>query len=114
MEKVEKRGGKRPGLGRKPTAIELDRERKRYQLPTQAKTFAHLDSPMQYLMNVMLDSQASWERRDDAARALLPYFHRKLADKTIGIKEAAQQEAESAGVDTEWEDDLTFNPSKAN
>jgi hypothetical protein len=114
MEKVEKRGGKRPGLGRKPTAIEAERERKRYQLPGQAKSFAKLDSPLQYLMSVMMDAQASWERRDDAARALLPYFHRKLADKTIGIKEAAQDAAESAGIDTEWDGDLTFTPSKAN
>jgi hypothetical protein len=106
-------GGKRPGAGRKPTVLEAERERKRYQSPEQAKVFRGVDSPLQYLMRVMTDPGAEWERRDAAARALLPYCHRRLADKAIGLKEAAQQEAETAGSDSEWGDDLV-TPSKAN
>jgi hypothetical protein len=100
-------GGRRPNAGRKPKAIELERERRRYQLPEQAKVFRGVDSPMTFLFKVMLDPNAEWERRDAAARALLPYCHRRLADKAIGLKEQAQSDAETAGVDSEWGDDLT-------
>jgi hypothetical protein len=108
------RGGARPGAGRKRRDIEDARERSRFQSPEQVLTYAGADSPLSYLLTVMRDETADWERRDHAARAALPYCHRRLAAMEIGKREAAQAEAETAGENSDWEADLTFTPSKAN
>jgi hypothetical protein len=110
------RGGARPGAGRKRRDIEDARERSRFQSPEQALTYAGADSPLSYLLTVMRDETADWERRDHAARAALPYCHRRLAAMEIGKREAAQDAAESAGENSDWQEDLQFSPSstKAN
>jgi hypothetical protein len=105
-------GGKRAGAGRKRFDIQADRERQRRQQPDQAAYYDSLQSPLDYLLGVMTDPSAEWSRRDDAARAALPYCHRRLAASEIGKKDQAQAEAETAGVDSEWEADLQFSPSK--
>jgi hypothetical protein len=70
--------------------------------------------PLEYSLQVMRDETATPRRRDEAARAALPFCHRRLAALEVGKKEQQQSEAESAGTDTEWESDLAFTPSKAN
>jgi hypothetical protein len=108
------RGGARPGAGGKRRDIEDARERSRFQRPDQAETYGNVETPLQYLLRVMTDPTADWERRDAAARAAAPFVHARFASKEIGKKEQAQAEAENAGQDSEWEADLQFSPSKAN
>jgi hypothetical protein len=66
------------------------------------------------MLSVMRDPLADFHRRDEMAKAAAPYCHQKLAAKEVGKKEIAQADAEAAGVGSDWEDDLQFNPSKAN
>jgi hypothetical protein len=108
------RGGARPGAGRKRFDIAADRERQRRQHPEQAAYYDSLLTPLDYLLGVMRDASAEWSRRDDAARAALPYCHRRLAAMEIGKKQIAEQEATTAGEGTDWSEDLQFSPSKAN
>ena len=61
----------------------------------------------------MADPTADWERRDAATRAAAPYVHARFASKEIGKKAQAEAEAETAGLDSDWGDDL-LSPSKAN
>ena len=103
------RGGARPGAGRKRRDIEDARERSRFQRPDQAETYGNIETPLQYLLRVMADPTADWERRDAAA----PYVHARFASKEIGKKAQAEAEAETAGLDSDWGDDL-LSPSKAN
>jgi hypothetical protein len=101
MSTSKSHGGKRAGAGRKPRLAFID------------ESLLMSGSPLQYLLDVMRDETAPPRRRDEAAKAALPYCHRRLAAKEVGLKEERQQQAESAGIDTEWGDDLSV-PSKAN
>jgi hypothetical protein len=102
-----KHGGKRPGAGRKSRPFHID--------PTLAKSIA-ATNPLDFLLQVMNDPNVSMHRRDQAARAALPFVHPRFASVEIGKKQQQQTEAENvaSGDDGEWAGDLTFNPRKAN
>lgn len=36
-------------------------------------------TPLEYMIQVMLDPTADWQRRDDMAKACAPYIHPRLA-----------------------------------
>jgi hypothetical protein len=114
IKKIKKgRGGKRLGAGRKPTAIEAANQRARFERPEQAETYKAIETPLDYMLAVMRDPMADFKRRDDMARAAAPYCHARFASKEIGKKGQAEAEAETAGLDSDWGDDL-LSPSKAN
>jgi hypothetical protein len=98
------RGGARPGAGRKPRPAFID--------PSKAQPI-RANSPLEFLLAVMMDENAAPWRRDAAAKAAAPYMHARYASVEIGKKERAQAEAENIGTDTEWGDDLAV-PSKTN
>ena len=98
-------GGARPGAGRKRKPAFID--------PSLAKPIS-AGTPLAFLLAVMNDPNAAPHRRDAAAKAAAPYLHARYASVEIGKKERAQAEATTAGEGSEWEGDLTFNPSKAN
>jgi hypothetical protein len=70
------RGGKRPGAGRKvgsrnkATLIAEARER---EIVISGK------DPLDYMLEVMRNPDASWRRRDEMAKAAAPYLHARLA-----------------------------------
>ncbi len=70
------RGGKRPGAGRrhgsrnKATLIAEARER---EIVISGK------DPLDYMLEVMRNPDASWRRRDEMAKAAAPYLHPRLA-----------------------------------
>ena len=73
MTEQKKRGGARPGAGRKKGSVD-----KRFmQQPEQRETYAGADTPLKYLLAVMRDPLADFRRRDKAAKAAAPYCHEK-------------------------------------
>jgi hypothetical protein len=57
------------------------------------------------MLSVMNDPDAPADRRERMALAALPYCHRRLDFvQKVGKKERALQEAEEAGLGTEWGD----------
>jgi len=64
-------GGSRPGAGRPPTP------------PTFSDTPANGD-PLKFLQTVMGDTKADMRVRAEAAKALMPYMHRKVSE--LGVK----------------------------
>lgn len=73
-------GGARPGAGRKPKA------------PPILSLAATYDDPAKFLRAVMNDSGADLKLRADAAKALMPFVHKKLGEG--GKKEQAQEAAQ--------------------
>ena len=68
------RGGYRAGAGRPQGS----RNRRTDQAIAEASDG---ETPVAYLLRVMRDRGADPKRRDEAARALLPYLHARLAPK---------------------------------
>jgi hypothetical protein len=91
------RGGYRPGAGRPkgPAEKPIDKAARKAGL-----------SPLDYMLAVMNDEAAEDVRRDRMAIAAAPFVHAKPGDAPKGKKEEATEKAASAGVGTEWGDDL--------
>jgi hypothetical protein len=106
--KIKTHGGKRVGAGRKRAEIEAVMVKARFEQPGQTEAYKDLETPLKYMLAVMRDPHADFRRRDDMAKAAAPYCHRKMADTPIGKKERAEADAQTAGVGSEWEDDLAF------
>ena len=74
MTEQKKRGGARPGAGRKKGSVD-----KRFmEQPEQRERYAKATSPLAYLLCVMNDPAADFRRRDRAARAAAPFVHAKI------------------------------------
>lgn len=69
-------GGKRPGAGRPKGSRNRRREEQARAIAASGLT------PLNYLLSVLRDVNASAERRLDAAKAAAPYVHPKLASIT--------------------------------
>lgn len=68
------RGGARPGAGRPKGA--------KAKVPRGAVAdYGAITTPKDYLLAVLRDPSADARRRDEAAKALLPYVHAKAARK---------------------------------
>src|SRR5262245_33243543 len=97
-------GGYRPGAGRRPAA---GRRASRITKPVAALTEPR-DAPgmtaLHYRLPTMRDPEPDPFRRDRMAIAAAPYLHPKAEEK--GKKEAAKTAAETAGLGTNWGDDL--------
>jgi hypothetical protein len=78
MTEQKKRGGARPGAGRKKGSV----DRRFMQQPEQAEHYAGITGPLDYLLRVMRDEHADFRRRDRAAKAALKYTAAKLAPKS--------------------------------
>ena len=77
------RGGAREGAGRKPgTPNRATAERQREIAATG-------ETPLEYLIRVMRDTTADYERRDKAASAAAPYVHAKLASVEYAGKDGS-------------------------
>ncbi len=63
--------------------------------PDDGLVFAEFDDPRDFLTAVMNEQSAEPRLRVDAAKALMPYVHGKVADQ--GKKEARQDAAKEAG-----------------
>jgi len=61
------------------------------------------------MLHVMNDPSADVARRDRMAIAAAPFVHARAGDAPMGKKAKAQAAAESAGLGTEWGDDLSWN-----
>ena len=89
------RGGFRPGAGRpklEPAIREALRMARRERL-----------TPLQFMLNVMNDSEADPARRDRMAVAAAPFCHPR-AER--GKRARAEEDAQTAGQDSPWGDDL--------
>jgi hypothetical protein len=64
IDETRTHGGKRAGAGRKRKDVEVERKKKRFQQPEQAATYAGLETPLDYMLAVMRDPLADFERRD--------------------------------------------------
>ena len=76
-EQKSKRGGARPGAGRKKGSV----DRRFMQQPEQRVLYEGVETPLQYLLTVMRDPAADFRRRDRAAKAALKFCHAKPAPK---------------------------------
>ena len=83
-EPTKKRGGARPGAGRKPNEPIL--------LPNLPTT----GDPLAFLLALMRDAEADSRTRRSAAVACLPYCHARISES--GIKDQAQTAAKKAGA----------------
>ena len=103
------RGGYRPGAGR-PKRDVLEKTSK---VPADIRKAAVASNvtPLEYMLLVMNSAEADDGRRDRMAIAAAPYVHERAADKAAGKKEAAQDAARSAGVNSGWGDDLVGKPN---
>lgn len=72
------RGGPRPGAGRKPGAPNKATQEQRDAVEASGLT------PLEYMLSVMRDQNASADRRDDMAKAAAPYVHPKLSSVQHG------------------------------
>lgn len=83
-------GGARPNSGPKPKeAVKLD-----IPVPV-AETLAHKD-PKVFLLALMNDLEADVKLRADAAKALMPFMHQKVAE--AGKKDERAQAAKKAST----------------
>src|SRR5215471_10710368 len=62
------------------------------------------ETPLKYFLRVMNDPDATWERRDDAARQALPYCHSRKSEYATrtGKKEQRQERAETMTRTSKW------------
>ena len=105
------RGGARPGAGRpkgsgknaspKGSKQEAQREAKRLNM-----------TPLEYMQSVFNDPQADPQRRDKMAQAAAPYVHPRAEPK--GKKAERDDQAKTAGQDSEWGGDLHPGSSAVN
>lgn len=95
-----KRGGKRAGAGRKPNPIKtlfipVPVEAIGQQPTAQlSDSLAHKD-PKVFLLALMNDLEADVKLRADAAKALMPFMHPKIAE---GVKDQRKEAAKKAGA----------------
>ena len=95
-----KRGGKRVGAGRKPNPIKtlfipVPVEAIEKQPATQiSDSLTHKD-PKVFLLALMNDLEADVKLRADAAKALMPFMHPKIAE---GVKDQRKEDAKKAGA----------------
>ena len=65
--------------------------------------------PLDYMLTVIRDPNATQARRDKMAIAAAPYCHPRLIEpKRVGTKEQQAEAAEMAGMGTPWAADLEF------
>lgn len=66
------RGGARPGAGRKKGSVaKVDAE-------ARQKALEQGETPLDYMLRVMRDTEQDPRRRDDMAKACAPYLHARL------------------------------------
>jgi len=65
-------------------------------------------SPKEYMLAVMRDESADPLRRDRMAVAVAPFCHPRISDNRFGKKDAAAEQAATAGAGTSWSDDLEY------
>ncbi len=73
-------GGKREGAGRKHGAI----SKKTAELVAAVE--AGGETPLDYMLRVMRETEAESTRRDDMAKAAAPYVHAKLSQVDANAK----------------------------
>lgn len=96
------RGGARPGAGRPKGS------RNTPKMENAPKQYPGAETPLAYLLAVMNDPEADPARRDAAARAILPFTHRRLAEAPLTPGELKQH----ADADQSIWDEL-LRPSEA-
>ena len=70
--------------------------------------------PLDYMLAVIRDPNATQGRRDKMAIAAAPYCHPRLIEpKTVGKKDQQEAAAETAGMGTPWAKDLDFDDRAA-
>jgi hypothetical protein len=60
------------------------------------------------MLRIINDPDADWSRKDKLAVSAAPYCHPRVADARFGKKDQRAEAADTAGLDTPWEDDLEF------
>lgn len=86
------RGGKRPGAGR-PKGSTVDKYKENVE---QRPKFEGVETPLEYMLEVMRDPHAEWRRRDDMAKAAAPYCHEKKNADAPTKKQERQDNAEKS------------------
>jgi hypothetical protein len=103
---MAKRGGYRVGAGRPKGSRNLTPkpiDMAAVQRIAGSKVAANM-TPLQYMLLIMNDPEVDPLRRDRMAIAACAYCHPRAAD--TGKKSRATEDAETAGRDSEWGDDL--------
>jgi hypothetical protein len=67
--------------------------------------------PLDYLLQVMRDENATPQRRDRAATTAAQYLHKRMADTRVPLKTRAARAAQEVGGG-EWADDLDYSDGK--
>jgi hypothetical protein len=80
------RGGKRDNAGRKAGAA-TRRTQRTLEIAQQAA--ANGETPLDYMLRVMRDPSADYDRRDDMAKAAAAYVHPKLTATQVTGKDGA-------------------------
>jgi hypothetical protein len=91
------RGGMRVGAGR-PIGSGKAKPPGHYGLQVPADC-----QPLQFLLQVMRDPTVDTPTRMRAAASLLPYVHRRQAERVVGLRERQMEEARTAGRGSSWE-----------
>ena len=109
MKKMEPEPHVRPKLKRKPEQYQRGRP-PALQVITEEQLSGGL-LPLDYMLAVIRDPNASQLRRDKMAIAAAPYCHaRKTDEAPMGKKDQrAEAAATAGGTGTEWSDDLEVN-----
>lgn len=92
MKKDQEHGGKRPGAGRPPGAL----NKRTVASNEAASTLPHCDDPLAFLRAVMTNAGIDARLRIDAAKAMLPFAHMKKGEG--GIKDEKQAAAKKAST----------------
>lgn len=114
------RGGWRPGAGRRPKAVDGANRPKVVQAAeasvrriagSEAGPASALVSEAYAALRAVMNGQESPSSRVSAAKAIIALAQREQAEMAwlgpaLGKKEAAAKEAETAGVGSDWGDDL--------
>ena len=93
MSKENNHGGNRAGAGRPIGA----QNKPRFESPEQRAHYAHVKTPLDFMLAVMRDPLADFKRRDRMAKAAVPYCHAKITSDAKGKKQAAEATALTAG-----------------
>ena len=65
-------------------------------------------TPLEYMLSVMNDETVPASRRDRMAICCAAYCHPRMYDNRLGKKDGKASAAQTAGVGTEWGNDLQF------
>jgi hypothetical protein len=77
------------------------------QILTEAQLKGML--PLDYMLAVIRDQNATQHRRDKMAIAAAPYCHARLIQpQTVTKKDQQEVAAETAGMGTPWAEDIEF------